>query len=268
MSEDALGVRVRIQGPFLTGRRTQEISLWNDLPRIDFTTKLEGFPGRDGLLMAVFPLRSASRSLFETHHAVTDRPDGVYNAHTWVDMETPGGGVALFNQGTGGHLIERGLLRLILLRSITAYPSYHAPEGSEAGDHAFSYSLYPHSAGWGASGVMEMARSFNAPVRTLAAGERPGSVPPEHSWLSISGGAFQITAFKQAEDGTGWILRGCETRGSKSQIRLNFGFQASRAWIAETLERPITDAHIREGVVEFEAKPFEFVTLRLRLAQK
>jgi hypothetical protein len=101
---DDLGTTVRIQGPFMDGRRVQEITLYNQLSRIDFRTELRGFPGHDGIVTVVFPLRRRGgvKAAHETHNAVTERPDGIYDAHTWVDVGDSNGGAAILNQGTGG----------------------------------------------------------------------------------------------------------------------------------------------------------------------
>ena len=165
--DDELGTTVRIEGPFLGGRRTQEITIYNDLPRIDFQTKLRGFPGHDGMLTAVFPLRQGKdiKLDYETQNAVTQRPDGVYSAQTWVDARSGANGTALINTGMAGLITKEGILKMILLRSITNYRGYYTPDASEAGSHDFQYSLYAHQGDWSRGGVAEQAHSFNSPLR-------------------------------------------------------------------------------------------------------
>src|SRR5262249_18550936 len=157
------------------------ITIYKQLPRIDFRTELRGFPGHDGMLTVVFPLRRRGhpKAEYETHNAVTQRPDGIYDAHTWVDLVVSDSGGAILNQGTGGHQIEGGIARVILLRSVTHYRGYHAPEAAEAGDHTFEYSLYPHAGDWSSSGVMEQAHSFNSPLRIISTDAHEGTLPTE-----------------------------------------------------------------------------------------
>ena len=264
---DDLGTTLRIQGPFVGGQRVQEITLYNQLPRIDFRTELRGFPGHDGMLTVVFPMRRSAdlKSEYETHNAVTRRPDGIYDAHTWVDLEDSDGGVAILNQGTGGHQIDGGNARLILLRSVTHYRGYHAPEASEAGIRSFQYALYPHPGEWSGSGVVEQAHSFNSPLRVISTDVHQGSLPAEYSFLSIPSGHFEVTAWKQAEQGGEFILRGHETQGKAGRVRLHVELPVQRAWFADLLEQPGKEAAVDHGSVEFDCQPFEFVTLRLRM---
>lgn len=261
---DALGTRVRIQAPFLTGRRTQEITLYNTIPRIDFRTELLGFPGHDGMLTAVFPVRHSGdvKIVYETHNAVTPRPDGIYDAQTWVDAETPSGGLGLLNKGMGGNLTENGTLKLILLRSIMDYRGYYCPKASEAGSQIFEYSLYPHAGQWDAGGVVEQAHSFNAPLRVMATYAHPGPLAPRKGFVAVEG-HFEITAFKQAQQGTDSILRGHETKGQSGKVTLRLEMPFKRAWLADLLEHPLRQLAIQNGSIEFDCHPFEFVTLRL-----
>ena len=70
---------------------------------------------------------------------------------------------AFFNRGMGGVETDHGVVRLILLRSITNYTGYYTPEASEAGSHTFEYSLYAHSGDW-RNGVVNQAHSFAGPA--------------------------------------------------------------------------------------------------------
>ena len=262
---DELGTRVRIEGPFLGGRRTQEITIYNDLPRIDFRTKLLGFPGHDGMLTAVFPLQHGTdiKLDYETHNAVTQRPDGIYEAQTWVDARSGANGTALINNGMAGLITKEGILKMILLRSITNYRGYYAPNGSEAGSHDFQYSLYAHEGDWSRGGVAEQAHSFNSPLRVIATDAHSGTLPPVHGFLTVESGHFEVTALKKAEDGRGYILRGHETEGQPGTVRLHLDLPFQDASFTDLAERQAQPAHLEQGTIQFECKPFQFVTLRL-----
>ena len=267
--EDDLGTRVRIEGPFLTGRRRQEITLYHQLPRIDFKTELLGFPGHDGMLTAVFPLRRRGelRNKYETHNAVTERPEGMYYASTWVDVGNAEGRVAFLNQGMAGHIIEKGIVKLILLRSVTNYRFYDSPRAAEAGSHSFEYSLYPHQGDWSSSGVMEQAHSFNSPLRVISTDSHKGSLPAKHSFLEVESGHFEVTALKKAEEGRDLILRGHENQGKAGRVGIRLALPVQQVWRADLLEQPGKELAISQGKVQFDCQPFEFVTLRLRLKE-
>jgi alpha-mannosidase len=262
-ADDAVGTRLRLAGPFLGGRRVQEIALYNQIPRIDFTTHLDGFPGRDGMLTVAFPVRQAERTLYDTHGAITERPDGIFCAHGYVDATTPHGGVAILNRGTGGHLVEKRIVKLILLRSLTNYTSYHSELAAERGSHIFSYSLYPHADAAPHGGVVWQARSFNSPMRVISTDSHAGTLAPAHSFVNVESGNFNVTAFKRAEDGAGFILRGHEVFGTSGRVRLRFGLPIARAWLSDLMERTYTEIGLHDSVVEFPAPPFAHITLRL-----
>jgi alpha-mannosidase len=263
-THDAIGIRVRLGGPFLSGRRLQEICLYDEIPRIDFKTELQGFPGHDGLLTAVFPLRSGGSTTWnhETHNAVTSRPDGIYYAQTFVDAQRSGSGVAFLNRGMGGVQAEGSVIRLLLLRSITNYRGYYSPKASEAGSHTFEYSLYAHSGDW-RNGVVQQAHSFGSPLLPFATDAHPGSLPSHHSFVTVEDGQFEITALKRSEDGKSLILRGHEIMGKKGRVTVAFDHAPAQAWLADLREHPNQGVPVENGKIQFECNPFEFVTLRL-----
>lgn len=266
MRRDELGTTIKMQGPFLSGERIQQIRLYNKLPRIDFQTELKGFPGQDGILTVVFPMhsRSSTKALYETHNAVVERPDGIYNAQTWVDVADTNGGTAILNQGAAGHEIEGRDVRLILFRSVTNYRAYQASKASEEGDHVFEYSLYPYSGDWSASGVVEQAHSYNSPLRVISTDAHGGSWPLERSFLSVPSNNFEVTALKKAERGEDLVLRGHETRGTAGRVHVHIDLPVKQAWFADLLEQKEKEVDLHEGSIEFDCRPFEFVTIRLR----
>ena len=196
--DDDLGTTIRSEGPFLGGRRRQEITIYKSIPRIDLRTELLGFPGHDGMLGAVFPVASGKDVTlhYETHNAVTLRPDGIFESGTWMDAESDGYGLGIINKGLGGFHTEDGVLRLTLLRSITNYRGYNAPGASEAGSHVFEYSIYPHAGAWDAGELINQAHSFNSPVRVIATDEHDGILPARHSFMTVAGN-FEVTALKK-----------------------------------------------------------------------
>lgn len=265
-TKDALGESIRMKGPFLGGQRMQEIMLYNQLPRIDFKTKLFAFPGHDGMLTAAFPLQHDAKVqlMYETNNAVTLRPDGIYDAQTWVDAESSGRSLALINHGMGGYYTDNGILKLTLLRSITNYRGYYCPDASEAGTHTFEYSLYPHNDDWSTGAVVEQAHSFNSLLTAISTDAHHGQLPPEHSFLSVESGHFEVTALKKAEGSNDLILRGHESYGKPENVRLWLDLPIQQAWLADLLEKPSKQIVVRDNRLELKCQPFEFVTLRVR----
>src|SRR5579871_677506 len=265
---DEIGTRVVITAPYLSGRCRQVIDIYNNVPRIDFQTELRGFPGRDGLLAAVFPLRSGVSTVlnYETHNAVVKRPDGIYYAQTFLDAANERGGVSFANRGLGGVQAERGVVRLLLLRSVTDYKGYFSPNASEAGDHEFHYSLYSHADDW-RNGVVQQAHSFASSPIVFATDAHAGPLPSHLSFLSVDEGQFEVTALKHAETGNGRILRGHEVLGRRGRVSIALQNPPAQAWLSDLTERPIRKIPVKNGKIEFDCNPFEFVTLRLDSAE-
>ena len=266
--DDDLGTTIRSEGPFLGGRRRQEITLYKNIPRIDFKTQLLGFPGHDGMLGAVFPLQNGQDVTlnYETHNAVTRRPDGIFESQTWMDAESNGYGLGFINNGMAGFHTDHGVIRMTLLRSITNYRGYNAPGASEAGSHTFEYSIYPHSGAWNAGELINQAHSFNSPLRVVATDEHDGSLPASNSFMTVEGN-FEVTALKKAEKGDEFILRGHETMGTDSAVRLKFSLPVKGAWNADLLEQRGQSVPVQDGEIKLNCRPFEFITLRLSLKQ-
>jgi alpha-mannosidase len=152
---------------------------------------------------------------------------------------------------------------MILLRSITNYRGYYTPDSSETGSYDFHYSLYAHEGDWSRGGVAEQAHSFNSPLRVIATDAHSGTLPPVHGFLAAESGHFEVTALKKAEDSHGYILRGHETKGEAGPVRLRVDLPFRDASFADLAERQEQPAHIEQGIIQFECKPFQFVTLRL-----
>jgi len=263
--EDELGVTLRIRGPFLGGERTQQIQLYRAIPRVDFKTELRGFPGHDGMVTVAFPLEleSGSKSLYETHGAVVQRPRGIYPASTWMELADQRGGIAIINRSTGGYEVKENVVQLLLFRSITRYDAYQAASAAERGDHVFEYSLYPHDGDWSRSDVIEQAHGFNSPLRVISTDAHTGSLPEEFAFVKVSQGDFEVTALKQAQDGAGFVLRGHETHGKAGRVKLHFDVPVQSARFASLTEVPGEEIPVQGDQVQFDAKPFEYVTLRI-----
>ena len=241
--------------------------MYDDLPRVDFETRLLGFPGHDGILNVVFPLRNQEKTkiYYETNNTATARPDGMYQAQSWVDLESSGRGVALLNQGTSGYQIESGVAKLMLLRSITNYQGYYSPQAAQTGSHTFKYSLYSHEGNWAEGGVVEQAHSFNSPLQVIPTDEHAGALPAKYSFLSVNKGHFEVTALKRAEQGMDVVLRGYETANQNEKVQLTLRLPVQKGQPADLLEQvlPGPSVALHDGSMELTCKPSEFLTLRL-----
>jgi alpha-mannosidase len=78
-----VGHRIRIEGPFESCFRRQEIVLWDGLDRVDLKTRLDEYTGHDRLFRVRFPASvEGGASVSEVGNAVVGRPFGRPNVDT------------------------------------------------------------------------------------------------------------------------------------------------------------------------------------------
>jgi len=169
----------------------------------------------------------------------------------WVDVSGSTGsgqayGLSLLNDGKYSYDTQGSQIGLTVLRSpIYAYhlPAQPDPEGVysyiDQGIQHFHYSLLPHSGGWQEAGTVRRALELNQPAWLQAAASHPGMLPMQASYLSIQPENLVVSAFKQAEDGQGWIVRAYESAGRAEEGRVDIpllGRTVEAAWGANEVK--------------------------------
>ena len=132
----------------------------------------------------------------------------------WFDLANDEMGFGIINNAKCGYMAKKGIVSLNLLRS-TNYPC----ENSEQKPIHYEYALYPHLGGFNSVKIDDLAKDFN--LRALY-GNEAFSAP------KTSNEQAEITAFKPAYDGNGFILRLFERTGKACQTELLLpeGYQA------------------------------------------
>jgi len=299
-SDELVGVRV--VRTFGRSRVEQHLTLRAGSPSVDMRLVIDWYE-RQKLLRLVFPFdvhaeRAASEiqfgHVFRSTHANTSWDAARFEtvAHRWVHVGEPGYGVAVANDSTYGHAIDRILpgadagaaagaaagertgttVRLSLLRA----PLYPDPTADQ-GRHELRVSVRP------AAGIAEaIAEGYrlNLPLRTV----RGVSADRIEPLLRIDNPAVVIEAVKLADDQSGDIVvRLYEAHGNRSTARLIRHFEATDVVETDLLERPMAEprAGLAAGRPPAEEsavpgppearreliltlRPFEIVTLRFR----
>jgi hypothetical protein len=145
-------------------------------------------------------------------------------------------------------------------------------KASQGGDISFRYSLT-------SSKDLDFAAlaQFDSETRSgLAAYPYTDRVKTGKAQLPASAGSFfelegtnnaQWSAFKQAEDGGGYILRLRETAGRDGLVRLRSPlFRIVRAFLTNGVEENRTPLAVKSGVVEVPLNANSFTTVRLMFA--
>ncbi|MDQ6795488.1 MAG: NEW3 domain-containing protein [Chloroflexota bacterium] len=77
VEESPIGRRIRVAGPIETTRSEQDIVLWDDVDRVELTTRLHDYSGHDRLFRVRFPIAiEGGASVSEVGNAVVGRPFG------------------------------------------------------------------------------------------------------------------------------------------------------------------------------------------------
>jgi alpha-mannosidase len=188
-------------------------------------------------------------------------------AHRFVDLAEPGFGVAVLNTGRYGHCVFDGAIRVSLARA-AKYPDPTA----DRGHHSVTLALRPH--GPGLADVRAAASRLNSPVRVVAQNSHgaegsgnPNAVASGRPLIDVTGDGVEIDAVKLADDDSGDIIvRLHEACGNRVRVSVRAFRRIGAAWQCDLLEVETTGEEVTDGIVALPLRPFQLVTLRLRLA--
>ncbi len=247
----------------------QKVLIDEKTARIDFITSVD-WNERRTLMRTYFPTGintdtitcniqygNAQRTL--NKNTTWERAKFEVCAQKFVDASDGDYGVALLNDSKYGHSYNEGVIGLSLLKA----PTYPDPT-CDLGKHEFSYSLYLHEGAFSSSEVVEQSYELNNPlVAVPVSGE--GDLPSEFSLVKSSMKSFVVEAVKEEEDGDAIIVRGYETKNIKGKTKLSFGFNVSEVFLSDICEKEIAPLTVKNNSVEFTVKPYEIITLKVRV---
>jgi alpha-mannosidase len=111
----------------------------------------------------------------------------------------------------------------------------------------------------------QQAYAFEAPLRAISTGLHEGVLPSSGSFVEVSPQEFVISAVKEAEDGSGWLVRGYNISNEEIRVTIKpwrkFN-HAARLNLAE--ERQSVLIPNQDGHVEFTVRAHEIVTTMLK----
>jgi alpha-mannosidase len=227
------------------------------------------------LLKAAFPLAASGPfATYEIPYGTIDRPTTRSNswekaqfeveALRWADLSGPGAdgkvhGLSVLNQTKYGYDAVGNTLRLTLLRS-PKWPDADA----DMGHHHFHYALYPHAGTWKEALTVRHGYEYNYPLTAVVTTAHPGSLPPLHSFASVSPENVVLTAVKKAEDANGLIFRVYEWAGKETTAEFHVPPGATSATVTNLMETPEgAPLSVIGDVVKVPIHPYEILTLRV-----
>ncbi|ACL70191.1 alpha-mannosidase [Halothermothrix orenii] len=262
-----------IKKAFNRSKITQEIIIYDSIPRIDFKTEVD-WQERQMLLKAAFPLDIQSdRATYDiglasiersTHRNTSwDRARWEVPAHKWADLSEYGYGVSLLNNCKYGYDIKDNIMRITLLKG-GIFPD---PE-ADLGIHNFTYSLFPHVGDLREGGTIKQGYYLNEPLKGLTVIDVKGQniLPPSHSFVNLDSDNVVLETLKFAEEGQGIIIRCYESYGQKSKVTIEF-FKPPN-WVIECdlMEEPLdnnSEIRVRGNRFSFEINPYEIKTFKI-----
>ena len=116
-----------------------------------------------------------------------------------------------------------------------------------------------HQSGW----------ELSMPANAVLVDSGSGTLPQSASFVNVKPDNVMLTALKQAEDGSGLILRVYEAEGKSAKARLEFPLLLLKeALLADGVERTQTKIEIKNNGIDLELSPFEVKTIKISGAVK
>ncbi|MEP7356977.1 MAG: glycoside hydrolase family 38 C-terminal domain-containing protein, partial [Anaerolineales bacterium] len=229
-------VRLRVRATTHFGASTlrQDFSLYRDQPWIEVRVVLD-WHEQLKLLKLAFPVAAADpTATFEIPYGVLERPgDGrEVPGQRWVDISDAGeaglSGLSVITDSIYSYDVTGARLRLTVLRSpVYAHhsPRELAPEADYAwmdqGRHELRYLLLPHAGACPTADVQRQAEILNMPQLSQMEGLHAGPLPAVAGFLAVDAPNVILTVLKQAQDGSGLIIRAQEVAGLATSATLN-----------------------------------------------
>ncbi len=258
---------ITVESTYADSKITQEITLYDSVPRIDIYTVADWQEFSGGGRLA--PLLKQGFAVDPTDAefcvdipfgSITRKMDGSeVPTQKWVDVSGPEYGLSILNDCKYGVDVKDGMIWMSLLSS----PADPDPRPDQ-GKREWTLSIYPHKYSWRRAGTTRRAFEINQPLIGRTAAPHDGVLPVEGSYLSISAVNVIVTALKQAEDDRSLILRFYESDGRPTKATIKPGFPVKAYQECDLMEQPIGEqVAIQDGAFTVDVGNNEIKTYRL-----
>ena len=233
---------------------------------------------------------------FDGHYDILRRPidlpetDGTWRElprpevpqRSFVDVSNEDGGLMIANRGLPEAAVTRdengvAVISLTLLRSVGwlsrddlwnrvghAGPPLMTPDAQELRPYTFDFCIIPHGPDF--FEAVKLAQSFQTDLDVRTSNLHPGSLPAESSMVEVSHAEFMLTAIKEAEDETGWVVRGVNLGDEAITLRLKPNMLNKSAHLVNLDESLIHDlVQQADGSVELEVPSKRVVSILFKI---
>lgn len=260
-----------IKKPYISSLITQKVFLYEDgIDRIDFITDVD-WNEKNQLLKVLFPLDlTAEKARFDVQfghveraiHSNTSWDSARFEsaAQKWVDLSENDYGVAILNDGKYGFGSLDGELSMTVLKS-GSFPF----DGASDEIPTFTYSILPHKGQGVNGGIVEKSYLLNRPLIAVDCPKNEsGILNGEFSAIKCLTKGVIIETFKASESGDGFVARMYEAYKERKVVTLEIP-NAKEVAVCDLSENEIEKLPLNGGRVQFTIKPFEIITIKIKV---
>jgi alpha-mannosidase len=264
---------------------TKEVIVYRDLDRVEFVTRVKNMYPNIRLRVKFDTFRERMMYFRETQFGVVPEPTELFASLektgipaaipsflSWFCHGDGAGGITFMDKGIPASEIRGSKVFLTLLRSVgilsadgDAGPLIPTPDALELNrDYVFEYALRLHDGDWKQAEAYKHGQEYHHRPLWLQA-NASGNLPSEFSFLRLSPCNLVLSALKKAEDSEEVMLRFFESKGEETMAEIELFRNIERATVANLLEQEEYELRPDRNKLRFRVKPFEIVTLKLRL---
>lgn len=265
----------QVKHPFGPNSFATTARLYNDLPRLEFTTQIVNNEKQVRYRLLIPTAITNGKNVQEIPFGAIERPNAQeFPAQNWIDYGDGERGVALLNRGLPGHNVADGTLMLSLMRATHinnygiggGYEKQSTDSGFALGqERTFHYALMPHASDWRKAGVARAGMEFNHPLIVQKAEHHAGSLSKRWGLLEISSPNVMLSALKPGKDGA-TVIRVYETEGQAAEgVTIRFNADVLSTNETNLMEDVGAKLEVAQNTIRFDLRPFEIKTFSLRL---
>lgn len=212
-------------------------------------------------------------------------PAEAFPMHGWVDVSTAKqGGLTVIAEGLYEFAVDeyqaQREIAVTLLRSVGylgartdpttiiggAGPGIPTPEAQLQQDLSFRLCLFPHRDTWDVAEVWREAQGFLTGTRAVTTVAHKGGRSAISEGIQISGKNAVLSGIKQAEDGTGIILRLYNPSDMKTEAIISFPLQVQAAFLTNLRESTLESLEFEANVLQIQLPKKQIVTIKVQVA--
>lgn len=261
---------IKVLHRYRKSKISQHISLFRDIPRIDFHTIIDWREESDDkteapmLKVSFTPILGDSKATYEIPFGYIERvADGTeVPALRWVDLSDREYGLSLLNDSKYGFDVKGNTVRMTLVRT-----SYSPDPRPDQGINEVRYSIYPHKGRWKEALTFRRGYEINHPLEAFVVSNTSvsgGSEPEENSFVQVEPENVVVSCIKLAEDSNDYIVRIYDATGTESEAEFLFSFVIQEAFEVDMLERNLEALKPQGNRLRVLLRPHEIKTVRIR----